>query len=269
MLRPWREWRPVDHATIAFGQGVSVTPIQLAAALGALANGGVLAAARAWSRRAARPAAPGSRAAPRAHGACVRPRDRGAACCACSRAWSARAAPARAAALPGVRVAGKTGTAQKFDTREGRYSQQRFRAWFVGVAPADDPRVVIVTGLDEPKRPYHTGGASAAPLFAPVARAQLAQQGIHVDERADADRAAPPVPDDERRRRAAAGVGRAARARRSSARRRRAAGPRRRRRRRRRSPAPRARRARAPVELASFRGRVLLPDFSGLERRAR
>ena len=49
VLRPWKRWRPVDHATIAFGQGVSVTPIQLAAAFGAFANGGVWHVRRAWS----------------------------------------------------------------------------------------------------------------------------------------------------------------------------------------------------------------------------
>jgi cell division protein FtsI (penicillin-binding protein 3) len=83
------------------------------------------------------------------------------------------------AALQGVRVAGKTGTAQKFDAQSMRYSDDRFRAWFVGIVPADDPRLVIVTGLDEPRRPLHTGGSAAAPLFAQVAARQLARFGIH------------------------------------------------------------------------------------------
>jgi hypothetical protein len=61
------------------------------------------------------------------------------------------------------------------------------------VVPADDPRLVIVAGLDEPRRPLHTGGASAAPLFARVAAAQLAQLGIHVQERAPQTRVAATV----------------------------------------------------------------------------
>src|SRR5206468_7569786 len=73
---------------------------------------------------------------------------------------------ARAAALPGVRVAGKTGTAQKWDEATHTYSQTKFRAWFIGVAPADDPRIVIISELDEPQHPLHTGGAAAAPFVA-------------------------------------------------------------------------------------------------------
>jgi hypothetical protein len=84
----------------------------------------------------------------------------------------------RRAALQGVRVAGKTGTAQKFDAIAGHYSNDDYVAWFIGIAPADAPRLVIVAALDEPRRPNHTGGSAAAPLFASVAAAQLARFGI-------------------------------------------------------------------------------------------
>jgi cell division protein FtsI (penicillin-binding protein 3) len=262
VLRSWREWRPVDHATIAFGQGVSVTPIQLAAATAALANGGQWLAPRLVSARRAPGGAwqPVPRSVPR-------------------RVVSAETAQqvlgmletvvgedgtGALAALPGVRVAGKTGTAQKFDAREGHYSQQKFRAWFVGVAPADAPRVVIVAELDEPKRPHHTGGAAAAPLFAVVARSQLAQQGIYVaaappkaepaaapmrlEEGADLDPPAVSAPPPAPARPARAQVVAAARP----------------------APVPAAAKpSRAPSpaagpEVASFRDRVLLPDFRGL-----
>jgi cell division protein FtsI (penicillin-binding protein 3) len=82
------------------------------------------------------------------------------------------------AALRGVRVAGKTGSAQKLDAATGGYASDRFVAWFIGAVPADAPRLVIVVALDEPRRPQHTGGAAAAPLFARVAAAQLARFGI-------------------------------------------------------------------------------------------
>jgi hypothetical protein len=82
------------------------------------------------------------------------------------------------AALEGVRVAGKTGSAQKLDTRLGQYAADRFTAWFIGAVPAEAPRLVIVVALDEPQRPQHTGGAAAAPVFARVASAQLARFGL-------------------------------------------------------------------------------------------
>ena len=63
----------------------------------------------------------------------------------------------RRAALEGVRVAGKTGTAQKLDAATGTYSTEKYLAWFAGVAPADDPRIVIVVMLDEPAGLPHYG----------------------------------------------------------------------------------------------------------------
>ncbi|MHC4769042.1 MAG: penicillin-binding transpeptidase domain-containing protein, partial [Planctomycetota bacterium] len=84
----------------------------------------------------------------------------------------------RRAALEGVRVAGKTGTAQKLDATTGTYSTKSYLAWFAGVAPADDPRIVIVVMLDEPAGLAHSGGATAAPLFARIAAGHLARHGI-------------------------------------------------------------------------------------------
>jgi cell division protein FtsI (penicillin-binding protein 3) len=84
----------------------------------------------------------------------------------------------RRAALRGVRVAGKTGTAQEFDAELGHYSDERYIAWFIGAVPADTPRLALAVALDGPRRPAHTGGAAAAPVFARVAAAQLARLGI-------------------------------------------------------------------------------------------
>jgi cell division protein FtsI (penicillin-binding protein 3) len=82
------------------------------------------------------------------------------------------------ARIPGVRVGGKTGTAQKIDPATRRYANNRYIAWFTGIAPVDDPRIVVVVALDEPRGPFHTGGMVAAPLFAKVASAQLARLGV-------------------------------------------------------------------------------------------
>lgn len=176
LVRDWQAWQPVDQAAIAFGQGISVTGIQLASALGALANDGMRMEPRLVLAR--------RQTGGNWKTTDVREHDR---------AVSARAAhltldmmrdvvsadgTGRLAALSGVPVAGKTGTAQKLDVDLAAYSTDRYIAWFIGVVPADDPELAIVVALDEPSGPAHTGGGVAAPLFARVAAAQLARRGI-------------------------------------------------------------------------------------------
>ena len=82
------------------------------------------------------------------------------------------------AAVAGARVAGKTGTAQKFDTRLGRYANDRHLAWFAGSAQMDDQHFVGVVMIDEPKGQAHTGGAVAAPLFAEIIEGELLRRGF-------------------------------------------------------------------------------------------
>ncbi len=244
LLRGWREWRPVDHATIAFGQGVSVTAIQLAAATAALANGGVwraprLVAARRAAGGAWLPTEPGP-----AHRV-VRP-ETAAAVLAMLEGVAAERGTGTRAALRDVRVAGKTGTAQKLDRETGRYAENRFLAWFVGVVPADEPVLAIAVALDEPRRPRHTGGAAAAPLFAEVAAAQLASFGIVTGPLVAPAPAATRVAAAERPADVAAGTTRAPVTRPAKIR---PAGP---------------AGSRPLPELARLNDRVLLPDFRGL-----
>jgi len=175
LLRDWRSWRPLDHATIAFGQGVSVTAVQLAAAMAALGNAGEWRAPRLVAARRV----PGGGWLPTERQAgrrVVAPETARAVVDMLEQVVSG--GTARLAALRDVRVAGKTGTAQKLDRSTGGYAQNRFTAWFVGLVPADAPVLAIAVALDEPRRPHHTGGTAAAPLFADVAAAQLARFGI-------------------------------------------------------------------------------------------
>jgi cell division protein FtsI (penicillin-binding protein 3) len=190
-LRPWQKWRPLDHATIAFGQGMTVTPIQLAVATAALANGGMLVKPRlVAARRAAQGAwQPTELARPVP---VIRP-ESAAAVVAMMEGVVSPEGTARLAALRGVRVAGKTGTAQIFDPATGTYSKDRFTAWFIGIVPADDPKLVIVAAVDEAKRPLHTGGAAAGPLFAKMASAQLARFGIFTEPKSGAPRYTPEI----------------------------------------------------------------------------
>ncbi len=176
LLRDWRQWRPVDHANVAFGQGVSVTAVQLAAATAALADGGLWRRPRLVLARRSRggdwepaPPSPPRRAVAASTAAALLEMMTGVV---------GPEGTGRLAALRDLAVAGKTGTAQKIDRATGTYADDRYIAWFVGVVPANDPRLVIVTMLDEPVGVAHTGGMVAAPLFARVAVAQLRTLGI-------------------------------------------------------------------------------------------
>jgi len=176
ILRNYKSWRPVDAATVAFGQGVSVTPLQLAAATAALANDGVWLKPRlVRGRRApggeweAEPPSEGRRTVSAATAAKMLDLMEG--------VVIGEGGTGKRAQLQNVRVGGKTGTAQKLDPATGRYAQDKYLAWFIGVAPLDAPRVAIVVGIDEPKG-VHTGGAVAAPVFARVAAVLLTQMGV-------------------------------------------------------------------------------------------
>lgn len=94
----------------------------------------------------------------------------------------------RRARVDGFSVGGKTGTSKKFDVEEGVYSEEETIAWFVGIAPIDDPAIVIAVVLDAPAGELDDGtnlkfgGASAAPVFAAIAESALNQLGVAPDK---------------------------------------------------------------------------------------
>lgn len=176
LLRHYKYWRPVDHATVAFGQGVSVTALQLAAATAALANDGVWLRPR-LVRGHRRPDGEWEAAPPAEAKRAVSAETAAKMLTMMEGVVIGEGGTGKRAQLTGLRVGGKTGTAQKLDTKSGRYAQDKYIGWFLGVAPLDDPRVAIVVGIDEPKG-VHTGGAVAAPVFARVASALLTHMGV-------------------------------------------------------------------------------------------
>ncbi len=186
MLRHWLKWRPLDQANAAFGQGMNVTPLQLAVAASTLANGGMhveprLIAATRQHRSNKDTAQEDAQAwQPQASTTPTRVIRESTAKSVVSMLESVVSAEgtARRAALRDVRVAGKTGTAQILDSSTGTYYQDRYSAWFFGIVPADAPKLVIVAQLTEPQGIQHTGGDVAAPLFAEVAAAHLAKFDI-------------------------------------------------------------------------------------------
>ena len=145
-VRPLAEWYPVDLGTIAYGQGVAVTPLQLAAAYAAIANGGTL--YRPYVVAARRDADGEHRTAPVAIRRPITPET-----AATLRAMLTSTVDngiANLAAVPRYSVAGKTGTAQ-IPSDDGRYVDDAYISSFAGFAPANDPRFVAVIVLERPQ----------------------------------------------------------------------------------------------------------------------
>ena len=154
-------WSGSTIGNVPIGQGIAVTPLQMAAAFGAIANGGTLHEPHLIDRVGGerRPRDAGRRVVSQTVSAQVMTMLRD--------VVSAEGGTGAAAAVPGYTVAGKTGTAAK--PEPGGYSTSRYFASFVGVVPAKDPRLVILVSVDEPKLAIW-GGVVAAPAFSKIAR---------------------------------------------------------------------------------------------------
>jgi cell division protein FtsI (penicillin-binding protein 3) len=172
IVRPVERWKGLATAYASFGHGLSITPLQLANAYAALANGGRLHQpylVRAIDR--GQGLEPLARPAP--HALSLSP----ATLQGLSRLLEGvvERGTGKQAAIPGYRVAGKTGTAEKSD-RTG-YSATGRLATFVGFVPARAPRLVVLVMLDEPRRATG-GGVVSAPVFRAVAGEALLYLGI-------------------------------------------------------------------------------------------
>jgi cell division protein FtsI (penicillin-binding protein 3) len=176
ILRPVSRWGEIEFATHAFGQGMTVTPVQLAAGFAAIAAYGMYRPPRIALHYIGTDGKP-------------EPVERPAEARGARRVMSESAArtllaimqgvtedgTAKAAAIPGYPVAGKTGTAQK--VTNGRYDPSKYLGSFVGIVPADDPRLVIAVMIDEPQG-VHYGGVVAAPAFKAIAETALRYLGV-------------------------------------------------------------------------------------------
>ncbi len=164
LVRSLREAQSVERANLAFGQGLTVTPLQLAASGAVFANGG----RRIYPRVALRLETEDEVISfPSGLGEPVLKREVADRVLRMMR-HAVDHGTGGGAAIPSLRVAGKTGTAQK--VVNGRYSEEHYVASFLGIFPADEPRLVIAVVVDEPKLGAHTGGGAAAPIFRTVAR---------------------------------------------------------------------------------------------------
>jgi cell division protein FtsI (penicillin-binding protein 3) len=167
-LRNHSRWRPFEHATMAFGYGLSVTAMQLAQAYGVLAADGIKRPITLLKRDQI-PA--GMRVLCARTAGAVR---------AMMETVVSDQGTAKRAAIPGYRVAGKTGTAKKSSGRRG-YAAGRYQSVFAGFAPAGRPRLVMVVMIDEPRGAYY-GGLVAAPVFARVMEGALRLFNVPPDD---------------------------------------------------------------------------------------
>ncbi len=154
LLTHYNHWRPISQATLAYGYGVSVTPLQLAQAYSVIGSNGLL---RPVSLVALDTPRDGDRILTENSAAAVR------------RMLEEVVRPGGTgtkAAVTGYRIAGKTGTAWKFAA--GGYSEDKYISIFAGLAPASEPRLAAVVVIDEPGGELYYGSDVAAPVFANV-----------------------------------------------------------------------------------------------------
>jgi len=187
VLRRPRAWSRYSQASLAIGYEISVTPLQMAMAYGALANGGVLMEPRLVREVRSRDGEVLRRYPPRAVRRVVSPEV--AEALAEALVEVVTEGTGREAALGSFRVAGKTGTARVFQA--GEYRSGAYTASFAGFFPADDPQLVFLAKLDEPQGEYY-GGVAAAPVIRAMLAGTLAAWNTPLDRQAIA--APPPRP---------------------------------------------------------------------------
>ncbi len=161
-------WRPINVATMSYGYGLSVTPLQLAQAYATIGAGGIHRPVT--FRRAEAPAA-GERVLPAKVARDLIGLLEGAV---------TPAGTGSKAAVAGYRVAGKTGTAWK--AVPGGYSTDRYLSVFAGVVPATAPRLAVVIMVDEPQGDLYYGGDVAAPVFSAVTSGALRLMSVAPDD---------------------------------------------------------------------------------------
>ena len=166
-LRPWKTWRPVEQATMAYGYGLSASLFQMAHSYTAFAHDGEIIPVTMLKSDAP---AIGTRVFSVETARAVR------------KMLQMAAAPGGTGPLAqtlGYSVGGKSGTAHKQVGKS--YASNKYRSWFTGMAPIDQPRVIVCVMIDEPSNGQHYGGAVAAPVFSEVVQQSLRILGVTPD----------------------------------------------------------------------------------------
>jgi cell division protein FtsI (penicillin-binding protein 3) len=166
-LRPYKTWRPIEQATMAYGYGLSASLLQIARAYTTFARDGEVIPIT--MLRQEQPVS-GIRVLSPETAREIRTMLQMAA---------GPGGTGQLAQTIGYSVGGKSGTAHK---QEGKgYASNKYRSWFVGLAPIDKPRIVVAVMVDEPSNGKYYGGAVAAPVFSQVVQQTLRTLGVPPD----------------------------------------------------------------------------------------
>jgi len=176
----------VGIATISFGQGISVTPVQMVNALSTIANGGMLMQPSIVRSVTSRDGEVISEFTPTIRERVISPDSARKVTNILTGVVEEEGGTGSRAAIPGYQIAGKTGTAQKVDTKAGGYLDDTYIGSFMGFAPSNNPRLSLIVILDEPEgRGY--GGVVAAPAFSHIMARSLAYLGVPPDREVQVD----------------------------------------------------------------------------------
>lgn len=167
LLTHYNDWRSISQATLGYGYGISVTPLQLAQAYAALGSDGEI-----------RPISLVKLETPNEGHSIISPENANAVRDMMEEVVRP-GGTGNAASVAGYRVAGKTGTSWKFAA--GGYSEDKYFSIFAGLAPASDPRLAAVVVIDEPTGDMYYGGEVAAPVFSQVMSESLRLMAVPPD----------------------------------------------------------------------------------------
>jgi len=171
-LRPYKSWRPIEQATMSYGYGLSASLFQIAHAYTVFAHDGELIPAT-----LTRPL--GSAPSPVASGIRIVSSKTASSVRDMLHLVTLPGGTAPKAQVMGYSVGGKSGTAYK---QEGAsYATKKYRAWFVGIAPIQNPRIIVAVMVDEPTAGKWYGGDVAAPVFSEVVQQTLRLMGVQPD----------------------------------------------------------------------------------------
>jgi cell division protein FtsI (penicillin-binding protein 3) len=166
-LRPWKNWRPVEQATMAYGYGLSASLFQMAQSYTSFAHDGNIIPVTIL-KSSETPVGVKVFSAENAH--------------AVRKMLQMAAAPGGTspqAQTVGYSVGGKSGTAYK-QVGKG-YAKNKYRSWFTGMAPIEKPRIIVAVMVDEPSDGQHFGGVVAGPIFSEVVQQTLRMMGVPPD----------------------------------------------------------------------------------------